>query len=152
MELSKPKEPQEQNGNWIMETPTVEAFAQLGRGHCMLLARDTSQETADWYTKKEAFPVTIEEEAWQNFLLPEGGWHFLRAPWCTGATGTSQCAPRESAESRMAESPTLARQPAGAHARALLLIPPCHAADTHKFSPLWAHFSVYSDYRLHTLL
>lgn len=66
MELPKPKGPQEQNGNWTKEPPTVEVFAQLGRGHCMLLARDTWQETADWYTK-ETFPVTTEEEAWHEF-------------------------------------------------------------------------------------
>lgn len=67
------------------EAPAVALFAQLGRGHCMLLARDTWQETADWYSKKEAFPLTTAEEAWQNFLclLPEGDWHLLRAPWCT---------------------------------------------------------------------
>lgn len=81
----------------------------------MLLARDTWQETADWYTKNNAFPVTLEEGAWQNFpyLLSEGGRHFLRAAWCAGA---SPCAPQERGESRRAESPTLARRAAGAHA------------------------------------
>lgn len=141
------------------EGPTAAAFPHS-------LAGDPASAYVNWQKQrnKKRNKKSLSCNYWKKgydriscaCLLREGGWHFLRSPWCTRRHQKPHSVHRRRAEEaarqpRQHRSPIPLQQPAEAPAFALFLIVPTpRRRETEIFSWLWTHFSLRSDCRFHT--
>lgn len=108
----------------------------------------TVHVTCTWYLTGNCWLIFKERSfswnCWRSSRVCSQKRHFLRAPWCTEA---AQCARTQESGGSSRAAATIPACPGSRSARpALLLVPPCHAADRTR---LWARFSACSDRRLH---